>query len=105
MHPIYFYWDAQGRCPIADYIAELSHKNDKDSRIKLNKLRDYVKMLSLYGTQTGEPYIKHLGTAPHSRTHSLCRMVSGRIRTAPSFYETTAKDTRARDCTGKTKSC
>ena len=60
MHPIYFYRDAQGRCPIADYIAELSHKNDKDSRIKLNKLRDYIKMLSLYGTQAGEPYIKHL---------------------------------------------
>lgn len=60
MHPIYFYRDAQGRCPIADYITELSHKNDKDSRIKLNKLRDYIKMLSLYGTQAGEPYIKHL---------------------------------------------
>ena len=60
MHPIYFYRDAQVRCPIADYIAELSHKNDKDSRIKLNKLRDYIKMLSLYGTQAGEPYIKHL---------------------------------------------
>ena len=60
MHPIYFYRDAQGRRPIADYIAEMSHKSDKDSRIKLNKLRDYIKMLSLYGTQAGEPYIKHL---------------------------------------------
>lgn len=60
MHPIYFYRDAQGRRLIADYIAELSHKSDKDSRIKLNKLRDYIKMLSLYGTQAGEPYIKHL---------------------------------------------
>ena len=37
MHPIYFYRDAQGRCPIADYIAEPSHKSDKDSRVKLNK--------------------------------------------------------------------
>ena len=41
-------------------MRELSRRNDKDSRIKLNKIRDYVKALSVYGTQAGEPYIKHL---------------------------------------------
>ena len=45
---------------VAEYIAELAQKEDKDSRIKLNKIRDYIKVLSEYGTQAGEPYIKHL---------------------------------------------
>lgn len=41
-------------------MEELARKKDKDSRIKLNKIRDYVKILSEYGTQVGEPYIKHI---------------------------------------------
>ncbi len=61
MHKIYFYKDKNGNEPIAEYIAELSEKNDKDSRIKLNKIRDYIKFLSIHGTQAGEPYIKYLG--------------------------------------------
>ncbi len=60
MHRIYFYRDSSGKEPMAEYIAELAGKKDKDSRIKLNKIRDYVKVLSEYGTQAGEPYIKHL---------------------------------------------
>ena len=38
----------------------MASKKDKDSRIKLNKVRDYIKVLSEYGTQIGEPYIKHI---------------------------------------------
>ena len=38
----------------------MSKRSDKDSRIKLNKIRDYVKVLSEHGTQAGEPYIKQL---------------------------------------------
>lgn len=60
MHKIYFYKDRNGNEPVAEYIAELAQKKDKDSRIKLNKIRDYIKVLSEYGTQAGEPYIKHL---------------------------------------------
>ncbi len=60
MHKIYFYRDKNGKEPVAEYIAELAQKKDKDSRIKLNKIRDYIKVLSEYGTQAGEPYIKHL---------------------------------------------
>ena len=60
MHKIYFYRDKNGKEPVAEYIAELVQKKDKDSRIKLNKIRDYIKVLSEYGTQAGEPYIKHL---------------------------------------------
>ena len=60
MHRINFYRDKHGNEPVAEYIAELAWKKDKDSRIKLNKIRDYIKVLSEYGTQAGEPYIKHL---------------------------------------------
>ena len=41
-------------------MKELSLKMDKDSRIKLYKINDYIEILSRYGTQAGEPYIKHL---------------------------------------------
>jgi phage-related protein len=60
LHKIIFYEDQNGKAPVAEYIAELAQKKDKDSRIKLNKIRDYAKVLSEYGTQAGEPYIKHI---------------------------------------------
>lgn len=60
MHRIYFYKDKNGNRPAADYIARLAGNKDKDSRIKLNKIRDYIKILSEYGTQAGEPFVKHL---------------------------------------------
>lgn len=60
MHDIYFYKDKNGKEPVFEYMAELAKKKDKDSRIKLNKINDYIEMLNRYGTQAGEPYIKHL---------------------------------------------
>lgn len=60
MHKIFFYRDWNGKEPVLDYLRELSEKTDKDSRIKLNKIQDYVKALSNYGLQLREPYIKHL---------------------------------------------
>lgn len=60
MHKIYFYRDKNGKEPVYDYLRELTQKKDKDSRIKANKISDYIEVLSRYGTQAGEPYIKHL---------------------------------------------
>lgn len=60
MYKVHFYRDRHGHEPVAEYIAELARNKDKDSRIKLNKIRDYLRALSEYGTQAGEPYIKHL---------------------------------------------
>lgn len=60
MHKIYFYIDKSGKEPVLEYLRELSQKNDKDSRIKFNKINDYIEALSQYGTQVGEPYVKHL---------------------------------------------
>lgn len=63
MHKVYFYKDKNGNEPVLEYMSKLTNKNDKDSRIKLNKIRDYVKALSIYGLQAGEPYMKHLDGA------------------------------------------
>ena len=41
-------------------MKKLRKRNDKNSRIKLNKINDYIEALSKYGTYLGEPYIKHL---------------------------------------------
>lgn len=60
MYKVEFYKDKDGKEPVKEYIIKLSEKNDKNSRINLNKIRDYVKILSEYGTRAGEPYVKHL---------------------------------------------
>ena len=60
MYKIHFYKDRSGKEPVLDYLRDLSRKKDKDSRIKANKINDYIEILSQYGTQAGEPYIKHL---------------------------------------------
>lgn len=60
MHEIYFYKDKNGKEPVIEYLLQLDKKKDKDSRIKLKKIRDYVSILREYGTQAGEPYLKHL---------------------------------------------
>ena len=60
MHPIYFYRDEQGRQPVIEYLEELAARKDKGSRIKLNKINDYIEALSREGTRLGKPYVKHI---------------------------------------------
>ena len=60
MYEIYFYRNSSGKEPVLDYLNELKDRTDKDSRIKLNKINDYIEALSKYGLQLTEPYIKHL---------------------------------------------
>ena len=60
MYKIFFYKRKDGKMPVNDYIRELSGKNDKDSRIKLHKIQDYISALREYGLQLREPYIKHI---------------------------------------------
>jgi phage-related protein len=60
LYSIHFYRDRNGKEPVAEYLRALASKNDKDSRIKMNKILDYVRILSEYGKQAGEPYMKHL---------------------------------------------
>jgi phage-related protein len=60
MYRIVFYRDRNGKEPVYEYLRELSTRSDKDSRIKANKLNDYIQALSEYGTSIGMPYVKHL---------------------------------------------
>lgn len=60
MHQIIFYVDRHGRSALLDYIAALEASKSKDSRIKLTKIREYVKALSINGTYLPEKYVKHL---------------------------------------------
>ena len=60
MYKIRFYKDKDGNKPVLEYFREMAKRTDKNSRIKANKIRDYIKILKEYGTTAGEPYIKHL---------------------------------------------
>ena len=60
MHEIIFYKDKNGREPTLEYIQKLDSQKDKDSRIKVNKIYDYIDTLAKHGKRAGEPYIKHL---------------------------------------------
>jgi len=59
-HDIIFYEDKDGNSPVYDYIEALSKRTDKDSRINLTKIQDYMRILRRYGKTAGEPYMKHL---------------------------------------------
>lgn len=60
MYEIHFYKDVKGQEPVKKFLLKLEKKNDKDSRVNLTKIRDYLRALSIHGTQAGEPYVKHL---------------------------------------------
>jgi len=60
LYKIVFYQDPNGNQPALDFIMALSQKDDKNSRINLNKINDYIEMLKVHGTIIGEPYVKHL---------------------------------------------
>ena len=60
MYKVFYYKDKNGKSPVAEYLRELSAKRDKESRIKSNKISDYIEYLVKEGKNAGEPYIKHL---------------------------------------------
>lgn len=60
MFNVVFYKDKNDKSEIEEYLLNLQMKNDKNSRIKSNKLIAYINMLSQHGTNLGEPYVKHL---------------------------------------------
>ena len=61
LYRIQFYADKKGNQPVRAYIKELAEKNDKSSRIRLNKIREYIKILAIHGATMGEPYMKKIG--------------------------------------------
>lgn len=61
MFEIIFYKDENGCEPVKDYIMGLKENlQNKDSRIKIHKITEYMKILKQFGTRAGEPYVKHI---------------------------------------------
>lgn len=60
MFKVFYYKNSRGESSVGDYIQRLGEKDNKDSRIKLNKIRNYIKYLRHEGKQAKEPYAKHL---------------------------------------------
>ena len=60
MYEIVFFRDRKGHEPVYEYMKELAESNSKDSRIKLTKIREFIKALAANGTLLPETYVKHL---------------------------------------------
>lgn len=63
MYNVGFYRDRNGNVPVLEFIESLEKGHDKNSRINLTKVRDYIKILAVYGTRAGDNYVKHLDGA------------------------------------------
>ena len=60
MFEILLYKDKNGKSEVEQYITKLRKNNNKDSRIKFEKIISYIRILRSEGLSIGEPYIKHL---------------------------------------------
>jgi len=60
MYDIEIYEDKNGRSEIKEYIKNLQKKDNKDNKIKLNKIISYIRILQQRGLSIGIPYIKHI---------------------------------------------
>lgn len=60
MYEVIFYRDKRGKNEVEEHLNELQKRNDKENKIKVNKIIGYINLLSKYGVNLGEPYVKHL---------------------------------------------
>lgn len=60
MYKIFFYRNKKGKSEIEDYILKLKMNNNKNNRIKLNKIISYIDKIKEYGIDIGEPFIKYI---------------------------------------------
>jgi len=60
LHTIIFYSDRQGNEPVTEYIDELEAQNTKDARIRLTKMRAYIKALAQNGLPLRVELCKHI---------------------------------------------
>ena len=60
MYDILFYKNKNQKNEIENFLLNLKNKKDKSSRIKFNKITAYINLLSKYGINLGEPYIKYI---------------------------------------------
>lgn len=96
MYKVIFYKDRNGNEPVFEYMEKLKKSQSKDSRIKLNKLNDYIQALSEYGTLLPEKYVKHLEgdiweLRPISERVLFAAVVNGRFVLLHHFTKKTQK--------------
>ncbi len=60
MYEIIFYKNKKGKSEIHDYLLDLQKRNDKNSRVNLEKIDACIRVLKKHGTNIGAPYIKYL---------------------------------------------
>ena len=61
MYIIELYKDNKGKSEIEEYLKKLqNNKNNKETRIKFNKIVMYIDLLSKYGLNLNEKYLKHI---------------------------------------------
>ena len=60
MHKIIFYSDRHGSEPVTEYMGELEAQNTKDARIRLTKIRAYIKALAEKGLPLRVELCKHI---------------------------------------------
>ena len=60
MHEIILYEDSSGKCPIEDYLEELSRSNTKEAKIRRTKIRAYINLLKDHGLPLPENLCKHM---------------------------------------------
>lgn len=60
MYKIDFYEDKDGNKPARDYLKALRKKKDKNSRIKSDRITQYLRYLQENGTFIGQPVVKHI---------------------------------------------
>ena len=57
VYNVVFYENQRGEKEVKEYIETLNRQTDKDSRIKSNKIAEYIRRLQAYGTRIGKPTI------------------------------------------------
>jgi len=60
MYKVKFYKDKNGNQPTKDFIQNLDQRTDKNSKINVNKIYDYINYLKEVGPEAREPFAKHL---------------------------------------------
>ncbi|MBR2518819.1 MAG: type II toxin-antitoxin system RelE/ParE family toxin [Selenomonadaceae bacterium] len=60
MYEIVFYEDRKGNSPVRDYTNKLALGNDKNSRVKFQKIRLNIEFLEEQGTRAPKKFVKHV---------------------------------------------
>ena len=60
MFNVISYKNRNGKSEVEEYILSLQTKEDKSSKVQLQKIVSYINMLAKYGTNLGMPYIRYI---------------------------------------------